>query len=104
MKYMMCWTFRMGGTARDNEEAAKRGLALLAKWSPPETATIQQFVQRVDNMGGFSVVETDNPADLAESTAKFATIADYTIYPVLDMEEGARLLQQGIEFRESVAS
>jgi hypothetical protein len=65
--------------------------------------TYHQFVGRLDGGGGFSVVETDNPMDLADATSKFGFIADYQIYPVVDIAEAAQSLQQGIEFRDSIS-
>ncbi len=64
--------------------------------------TIHQLVSRVDGGGGFSVVETDNPADLIGTTRKFAPFADYEIYPVVDIADGVRVSQEAIEFRESI--
>jgi hypothetical protein len=64
--------------------------------------TFHQFVGRLDAEGGFAVVETDNPAELLESTAKFATFNVFQVYPVVDMAEWAQTLQKGIEYRDSV--
>ena len=44
------------------------------------------------------MVETDNPEDIAEVTAKFSFIAEYQVYPVLDMADGVQLLYKGVEF------
>ncbi len=102
MKYVVAWTYRLNGTAAENDESLRRGLAAYSKWSPPQGTTYHQFVGRVDGGGGFAVVETDNPADLVETTSQFATILDYQIYPVVDMADAAQALQQGVEFRDAV--
>jgi hypothetical protein len=102
MKYVVSWTYRLNGTAAENDESLRRGLAAYSKWSPPQSTTYHQFLGRVDGSGGFAVVETDNPADLVQTTSQFATILDYQIYPVLDIAEAAQALQQGVEFREAV--
>lgn len=102
MKYVVAWTYRMNGTAAENDESLRGGLAAYSKWSPPQGATYHQFVGRVDGAGGFAVVETDNPADLVETTSQFATILDYQIYPVVDIGEAAEALQRGMEFREAI--
>ena len=47
-------------------------------------------------------METDNPADLIGTTSKFASFADYLIYPVVDIADGVRASQEAIEFRESI--
>lgn len=102
MKYLMSWTYRQGGSTRENEEAVERALALFSKWSPSSTVKIHQFLQRIDSGGGFSVVECDNPADVAETTSKFATFAEYTVYPVMDVDESIGVFQQACDFRASV--
>ena len=103
MKYVVSWTFRMNGSAAENEEAVRRGLAVFSKWTQPQSTTYHAFVSRVDGSGGFAVVETDNPADLADTTSKFGFIAEYQIHPVVDIDEAAQLLQQGVEFRDSIS-
>jgi Protein of unknown function (DUF3303) len=62
-----------------------------------------QFVGCVDGRGGFAVVETDDPALIAGDTAIFGSFFDFTVYPVLDVEEGTRILGEAAEFRRSVS-
>ena len=103
MKYVMTWTVRLGGSAEDNEAAARRGLELFSKWQQPASTTFHQFVSRLDGSGGFAVVETDNPADLLDGTSKFFTLNEFQLYPVVDMAEWVRAAQDGMEFRESIS-
>jgi len=103
MKYVVAWTYRLNGSAVENEDALRRGLAVFSKWTQPESATYHQFVGRLDGGGGFAVVETDDPADLADTTSKFAMIAEYQIYPVVEMDQAAQVLQEGVEFRDSIS-
>jgi len=102
MKYLVAWTYRMNGSAAENEESLRRGLAVFSKWEQPQTTTYHAFLGRVDGGGGFALVETDNLADLADTTSKFAFVADYQIYPVLDIDQSAQSLQQGVDFRQSI--
>jgi len=102
MKYVVTWTYRLNGSAAENNETLRRGLAAFAKWSQPQSTTYHQFVGRVDGGGGFAVVETDNPADLVATTGQFATTLDYQIYPVVDIAQAVQALQQGVEFRDAV--
>ena len=102
MKYLVSWTYRFNGSAADNEESMRRGLAVFAKWTQPQSTTYHAFLGRLDGSGGFALVETDNPADLADITSKFAFIAEYQIYPVVDIDQAVQSLQQGVEFRESI--
>jgi hypothetical protein len=103
MKYAVVWTYRLNGSAAENEDSLRRGLAVFSKWTQPQSTTYHQFVGRLDGMGGFAVVETDNPADLADTTSKFAMIAEYQIYPVVDIAQAAQALQEGVEFRDSIS-
>ena len=103
MKYLVSWTARAGGSAADNEAAVKRSLAVFAKWAPPSDATFHQFLYRVDGSGGYAVVETDNPAGAAEGPAKFGPYFEFEVTPVLDVTEGVPLINEGIEFRDSIS-
>lgn len=103
MKYVVTWTYRFNGSAAENEEAVRRGLAVFSKWAPAETATYHQFVGRVDGVGGFAVIETDDIADLVDGPGKFGFIADYQVFPVVDIAEHIQGLQRGVEFRDSIS-
>jgi hypothetical protein len=76
-------------------------LAAFSKWSPPQSTAYHQVVDRADGGGGFAVVETDNPADLADTTKQSATILDYRIRPVVDIAHAAPV-PQGAEFGDAV--
>jgi hypothetical protein len=102
MKYAMTWTTRMGGSGKDNEDAARRALELFSKWEPAAGTTFHQFVGRIDGDGGFAIVETDNPTELLTETAKFAPFNIFQVYPVVDMGEWAQASQGGIDFRGSI--
>jgi hypothetical protein len=51
--------------------------------------------------GGFAVVEADDPALLARDTAIFSTFFDMTVYPVLDVQDAARIGGEALEFFRS---
>ena len=102
MKFVTAWTWRQGGSAKENEDAVRRVLEVYSKWKPLDSTTFHQFVGRLDGGGGFSVTETDNPADLADATSKFAPYFDYQIYPVVDIADIAQAAQEGVEFRDSI--
>lgn len=103
MKYLMTWDFRFNGSAAENEKTIQRALAVFSKWSPPDGATFHQFLARIDGGGGCAVVETDDPETLADGAAKFGFMADYHVFPMLEITDSVRVLQEGVEFRESVA-
>jgi hypothetical protein len=103
MKYLVTWTARDGGSATDNEAAVKRSLAVFSKWSPPSDATFHQFLARLDGTGGCAVVETDNPASVAEGPAKFGPYFEFEITPMLDITEGVQIVNEAADFRESIS-
>ena len=98
MKYVVSWQPRSNAT----EEILTRALQVFRKWSPPEGTTFLQFLGRIDGPGGFAVVETDDPALLARTTAIFSAFFDMNVYPVLDIEEAARIGGEATEFRQTV--
>ena len=101
-KYVLTWTPRLGGSGAQNEEAAKRAYALYQKWKPPKGLNILQFLARADGEGGFAVVETDNPAHLADLASKFSPYLIGENHLVVEMDEWAKLTGEGIKFRGSV--
>ena len=103
MKFMISWTARGGGSGADNEAAAKRGLQVFGKWSPPEGDTFHQFLTRLDGEGGYAVVETDNALNILDSAAKFAPWFKFEVVPVVDIMEGTPVAAQAIEFRDSIS-
>ena len=103
MKYVMTWTPRLSGSAKENEATVLRGLELFSEWQQPAGMTFHQFVGRVDGTGGFAVVETDNPADLLDGTSKFGPLNEFQIYPVVDIADWVRTAQEGTVFRGSIS-
>jgi len=101
MKYVVSLNFLRSGSAADNTAAQKELLDLYAKWKPPASMTIHQFLSRCDGGGGFTVVETDDAADLIGVTSKFGAFADYQIYPVVEVADGVQAAQEALSFLES---
>jgi Protein of unknown function (DUF3303) len=102
MKYVATWKPRYGGSAAENEATAARLLEVFSKWTPPSDFTFHQFVLRVDGEGGFAVIEGDDPVSAARDIAKFAPFLEYTVYPVVDVAEGAAAAAEAIEWRKSI--
>jgi hypothetical protein len=97
MKYVVSWQPR----STETEEVQARSLQVFSKWSPTEGTTYLQFLGRIDGSGGFAVVETD-PALIACDVSIFSAFFDMNVYPVLDIEEAARIGGAAVEFRQSV--
>ena len=102
MQYMVSWTERLSGSAADNEATNKRALAVFSKWTP-EGQEFKAFVQRVDNRGGYALIETDDPTQLLRTTLLFAPFLDFDVQPVLDMTEAVGLMNEAAEVLDSIS-
>lgn len=98
MKYVLEWKPRAGGSAQENLASMKRSLEIFSKWTP--SATMHQFVARVDAQGGFAIAEGDDPQALARDCAIFSPYLDFTVHPVVDVQDGAAALTAGVDFNE----
>lgn len=98
MKYVIQWETRQNAS----EELQARGLQVFSKWSPSEKVNFLQFVGRVDGRGGFAVVETDDPTAIARDMAIFGPFFDFSVIPVLDIQETASIGGSALEFRASI--
>ena len=101
MKYVIEWKLRPGGSNAENEAAAERSLQIFSKWEP--AAKFIEFVSRVDNGGGFAVVEADDPSQVMKDTSKFGSFLDFTVYPVIDIAESIAILQEANDYRSSIS-
>jgi hypothetical protein len=103
MLFQVTYTARSGGSAKENEESGKRGLALFSKWSPPAGMEIKSFYSRVDGQGGTLIVETDDAKVLLEGPAKFGGLNEFEIVPVLDITEATPIYSEAEEWLDSIS-
>jgi hypothetical protein len=103
MLFQVNYTTRAGGSAKENEESAKRTLALFAKWSPPVGMEVKSFYARADGRGGTVMVETDDVKALVDGPAKFGAINDFEIVPVIDIGEAVPILSEALEWADSIS-
>lgn len=99
MKYVVSWELRPGAT----EESAARSLQVFSKWSPTRPEAFREFLGRVDGNGGFAVVETDDPKELATDTAPFAGFFEFHAYPCIEIADTAAIDMEAIAFLESIS-
>ena len=91
----------VGGSGNASEEVQARSLQVSGKWSPAQGTNFVQFVGRVDGGGGFAVVETRDVTLIARDMAVFSAFFHMSVYPVLDIQETARIGGEAVEFRRS---
>lgn len=102
MKYVLTFTPREAGSVAEREHAARRSQQLLEAWQPSETATIHQWVNRVDGNGGFAVVEGDDPGELLQDLAVWTPILEFEVYPVLDLQDAVPRQQAALDVLEQL--
>ncbi len=81
----------------------KRVLAVLAAWNPPDGFEIKGFYFYADGSGGFNIAEADSAATVARATAPFTPGLRFTTVPIVEVEEGVGILQEGVSLRDSVS-
>lgn len=100
MKYVLNYTERPAGSAKESEGNQSRVLQLFQSWKMPESLVVHQFVTRVGEFGGYIVFETDNLADLHMLTTVFA-VFNCKLEPVLDVYESVAIELKAIAWREA---
>jgi Domain of unknown function (DUF3303) len=102
MLFQINYSTRAGGSAQENEQSGKRALALFSKWSPPPGLEIKSFVARADGTGGTLLVDATDVAVLAEGPAKFGSVNEFEIVPVLDVTEAVGIYSEADAWRDSI--
>jgi hypothetical protein len=56
-------------------------------WSPPAGLTLESLWVSADNRTAFNLIETDDPALIAEVVAYFTPVGTYEVIPVVTPDE-----------------
>ncbi len=103
MLFQVNYMTRTGGSAKENEESAKRALALFSKWEPPKGMEIKSFYARADGKGGTVILETDDVKALLDGPAKFGAVNEFEVVPVVDIGEAVPILTEAIAWGDSIS-
>ena len=98
-KYVLQW--EVLETAAANEAGGRRLLDVFSKWTPA-AGDIEQFLARVDNRGGFSIVNCDNPLEILRDTTKFENWLKFSVTPVVDITDAVPVFNEAVDFVESI--
>jgi|SRR3954447_7981170 hypothetical protein len=104
MKYVVSMNFLRNGSASENKAAQRELLDLFSKWKQPENTTFHEFLGRVDGGGTFAVIESDNPADLIDTTSKFGAFVEYQVYPCVEIADAVQAAHAAQEFMNSTSA
>lgn len=101
--FQVNYTTRANGTATENQESARRTLALFSKWSPPAGMEVKSFYARADGQGGSLIVETDDVKVLLDGPSKFGAINEFEIVPVIEIGEAVPILSEALAWVDSIS-
>lgn len=101
MHYMITWNERPQGSPADYENAQKRILEVFLQWDAPATFTIEEFVIRVGDWGGYMLVDCDDPL----AVHKFCSMLPSFVFearPVVPVMDAVRVEQEAMSFRDAI--
>lgn len=101
--FQINYATRANGTAAENQESARRTLALFSKWSPPAGMEVKSFYARADGRGGSLIVETDDVKVLLDGPSKFGAINEFEIVPVIEISEAVPILSEALAWVDSIS-
>lgn len=81
---------------------SRTGLSRFVNWAPPAGFEFKAHYTRADDKGGFAIVETGTVALLLEATASFSDVMDFTVTPVMDIQEAVPIMQKAYEWADDV--
>jgi hypothetical protein len=94
------WKFRLLFMIKymfDPGPNSSRSLQRFLNWTPPD-GTTPLNVWMATAHSGFLLAESTGAGGVLETTAQYADVARFEIYPVLDSNEGVPALQRGFEY------
>jgi hypothetical protein len=98
MLFHVTWEF-----TDETEEGQRRSLAVFAKWQPPAGAEFKGFYGFADGSGGAAIIEVDDAAALARTTAPWTPWLRFQVTPILPIEESSMIGGEAVTFRDSVS-
>jgi len=92
--FHVAWDF-----ADSSEEGQDRTQSLFAKWQPGP-GQFQAFYGFADGAGGVALVEADSAATLARTLAPWTPWLEFTVRPILPIQEAAQISGEAAAWRE----
>jgi hypothetical protein len=99
MLFQLTWTRRDSGAS---EEADQRLQAIFQKFTPPKNLTIHSWLDRVDGMGGFALVEGEIAEDVPAAVLVFSPYYEFQFYPVIQHADWVAALGEAATFRQEL--
>jgi hypothetical protein len=96
MRFLITWTSTSG-----SEADQARILNLFAKWQPP--VELHEWSGFADGAGGMAIAETDDVELLVRVTTPWTPWLEFTVRPLLPIQQTAAALADAAGFRSTVA-
>jgi hypothetical protein len=96
MRFLITWTSISG-----SEADQARILNLFAKWQPP--VELHEWSGFADGAGGMAIAETDDVELLVRVTTPWTPWLEFTVRPLLPIQQTAAALADAAGFRSTVA-
>lgn len=97
MLFHVMWQF-----TDQTEEGQKRSLKAFQNWQPAAGAEFKGFYGFADGSGGVAIVEVDSAQTITRLTAPFTAWMEFTMTPILPVEEASAIGGEAIAFRDSI--
>jgi hypothetical protein len=101
MKYMLTWSERPQGSPTEYENAQKRILEVFTRWEAPANFTIELFVIRVGDWGGYMMLDCDDPLAVHKFCSMLPAFT-FEARPVIPVMDAVRVEQEAIAFRDAL--
>ncbi len=96
MRFLITWKIHDG-----SESDQARILNLFAKWQPP--VELQEWSGFADGTGGMAIADTDNVDLLTRVSAPWTPWLEFSIRPLLPIQQTAEAMSDAAEFWSSVS-
>ena len=103
MQYIVSWNERPQGSPTEYENAQKRILSTFQHWDMPKSLDVKHFFVRVGDMGGYMLVETNDPRAILMLTTAFPAF-QFRVEQVLDIGEAVATELEAIAWRDGLAA
>jgi hypothetical protein len=88
MKYMIEYKVRTGGLTYDQNFAGTEALiTAFSKWKPEDGLTVHAFLGDLAAVGGYVLVEANDPKVIVSFVSKYNFWNDIKVVPVMDVSE-----------------
>ena len=102
-KYMITWNERPQGSPIEYENAQKRILEVFTQWEAPSNFSIELFVIRVGDWGGYMMLDCDEPLAVHKFCSMLPSFV-FEVRPLGPVLDAVRVEQEAIAFRDGVTT